>query len=360
MLSSLLALPTCWEQIQKTEKPVVMYGMGNAADRLIDILDGLGVKVREFFASDAFVRGHSFHGKRVKKLSEIEAEYDDFVIVVAFAVHDRPTMDAICRLNERYELYAPDLPVAGENLFDRSFFSTHIKEFETAYNNLADDRSREVFINLLRYKLTGRIDPLMKTEDDREEVLNTFFSPGEEESFVDLGAYNGDTAKEFIDTCSGNFKELYAMEPDAKNFKKMQKRLDEAGFENDPRIHLFNLAAWSEKTTLHFVAKAGRNSIVAAVGKEVLADSVDNILNGAPATYLKLDVEGSEREALFGAANTIKAHRPKILLSAYHRSEDLFALPAQIESICPGYRFYLRRFPYIPAWEINFICIHDA
>ena len=43
------------------------------------------------------------------------------------------------------------------------------------------------------------------------------------------------------------------------------------------------------------------------------------------------------------------------MISAYHRSEDLFALPLQVERIQPGYRLYLRRFPYIPAWEINLI-----
>ena len=69
MLESLLRLPTCWEQLQKTNKPVVMYGMGNGADHILRHLDRMGVSVCEFFASDSFVRGHSFHGKRVKKLS---------------------------------------------------------------------------------------------------------------------------------------------------------------------------------------------------------------------------------------------------------------------------------------------------
>ena len=359
MLSSLMALPTCWEELKKTKKPVVMYGMGNAADRIIEILNSLGIEISEFFASDAFVRGHSFHGKRVKKLSEIEAEYDDFVIVVAFAVQDTPTMDAIYSLNERYELYAPDLPVAGGPLFDREFFAEHIKEFEAVYSKLADDRSKEIFIELLRYKLTGRIDMLKATEDDRAEILKTMLPLGDNESFVDLGAYNGDTVKEFIDACGGNFSAIYAMEPDAKNFKKMQKRLNESGFENDSRIHLFNLAAWNEKTTLHFAAKAGRNSTVTSSGRETPADSVDNALAGAKASYLKLDVEGSEKEALIGAQNTIKADHPRILLSAYHKSADLFLLPQIIDGICDGYKFYLRRFPYIPAWEINFICIHE-
>lgn len=359
MFSTLLTLPTCWEQLQNTTKPIVMYGMGNGADRLLAIFEGLGVEVREFFASDAFVRGHSFHGKRVKKLSEIQEQYEDFVIVVAFAVQDRPTLDAICRLSEQYELYAPDLPVAGETLFDREFFRAHMAELQQTCEALADERSREVFLDLLRYKLTGRIDPLMKTEDDRREVLCQLLPLSQHEAFVDLGAYNGDTVAEFLAACDGEFDAIYALEPDGKNFKKMGKRLDEMGLGTDARIHLHNAAAWSEPTTLYFAAKAGRNSTVTAAGRETPAESVDHVLGGARASYLKLDVEGSEREALAGAAETIRRHRPKILLSAYHRSEDLFALPMQINSIAEGYRFYLRRFPYIPAWEINYICIPE-
>ncbi len=359
MFSTLLTLPTCWEQLQKTDKPIVMYGMGNGADRLLTIFEGMGVEVKEFFASDAFVRGHSFHGKRVKKLAEIQEDYEDFVIVVAFAVQDRPTMDAICRLNEQYELYAPDLPVAGETLFDREFFLAHVDELQQTYDSLADERSREVFLDLLRYKLTGKIDPLMKTEDGREAVLSQLLPLGRDEAFVDLGAYNGDTVAEFLHACAGEFDAIYALEPDGKNFKKMGRRLEEMGLGADDRICLCNAAAWSEPTTLYFAAKAGRNSTVTAAGKETPAESVDHVLGGARASYLKLDVEGSEREAIDGAADTIRCHRPKILLSAYHRSEDLFALPKQINDICPGYRFYLRRFPYIPAWEINYICIPE-
>ena len=72
MLSSLLSLPTCWEKLQQTDKPIVMYGMGNGADHILTVFERLGVQVADFFASDAFVRGHSFHGVRVKK-SEMAA-----------------------------------------------------------------------------------------------------------------------------------------------------------------------------------------------------------------------------------------------------------------------------------------------
>ena len=76
--------------------------------------------------------------------------------------------------------------------------------------------------------------------------------------------------------------------------------------------------------------------------------------------FLKMDVEGSEARAILGSANAIRRHKPKLMISAYHRSEDLFALPLQIQRIQPGYRFYLRRFPYIPAWEINLIGLWEG
>ena len=85
--------------------------------------------------------------------------------------------------------------------------------------------------------------------------------------------------------------------------------------------------------------------------------AVDSVLSGAPASYIKLDVEGAEYEALCGARNTIARFHPKLLCAAYHRNEDLFRLPLLIHALHPGYRLYLRHFPCVPAWETNWIAI---
>ena len=363
MFEELLSLPTCWEQLKKTQKPIVMYGMGNGADHILSYFDTFGIEVAEFFASDAFVRGHSFHGKRVKKLSEIEETYDDFVIVTAFAVQDAPTMDYIYGLADRYELYAPDVPVAGENLFDRDFLREHLTKAEAACALLADEESRRVYRDLLAYKLTGDVRYLKSTESPRQAAFDTLLRLGQTESYVDLGAYNGDTIEEFLQQTGGEFSAIRAMEPDEKNHRKALARMENLGLGDDARVDIRNLAAWEEKTVLHFAAKAGRNSAVAAQKeqkvREIPADSVDNLVGKNPVSYIKMDVEGSEKEAILGSANAIRRHHPKMMLSAYHRSEDLWALPLQIARICPGYRFYLRRFPYIPAWEINYICLWE-
>ena len=82
--------------------------------------------------------------------------------------------------------------------------------------------------------------------------------------------------------------------------------------------------------------------------------SVDNILCGQPVSYVKIDVEGQESAALAGMQKTLRRCRPKLLVSAYHRAEDLFRLPLQVMALCPDYRGYLRHCPCLPAWDVNY------
>ena len=91
--------------------------------------------------------------------------------------------------------------------------------------------------------------------------------------------------------------------------------------------------------------------------RTVEAECPDAVLSGSRVDYIKYDVEGAEREALLGSAETIKTFRPRLLVSLYHRSEDLYELPLLLRALCPDYRMYLRRFAYVPAWDINLYCI---
>ena len=83
-----------------------MYGMGNGADRLLAIFEGMGVEVKEFFASDAFVRGHSFHGKVVLSYSEAKAKYgaDGMIILLSFATSRPEVLENIQRIADALEI----------------------------------------------------------------------------------------------------------------------------------------------------------------------------------------------------------------------------------------------------------------
>lgn len=340
------------EHLQTSHKKIILYGMGDGAEKIMSLLETVGLHPAAFMASDDFVRGQTFRGFTVKTLAQIETEFGEIIILICFGTARPDVLSHIYEIAEKHEVYAPYVPVVGGGVFDRKFIDDNKDDIEKAYKLLADERSKSVFESILNYRLSGKIGFLTSSHSDRSEVFK-LLSLGSDETYVDLGAYNGDTIEEFIGETAGQFKKIYALEPDFKNYAKMRRRL----YMLNPTVFTaINAGAWSEDTELEFSTRGGRNSKVGS-GRKIRMKSVDSLLGGAEATYIKLDVEGSEREALAGAAKTIKQFRPKLCVSVYHRIDDIFALILEINKLRPDYRLYLIRSEYIPDWDTNLICI---
>ena len=139
-----------WTELKNESRPIVVYGMGNGADKLFDRLSVYGITVSDVFASDGFVRGHSFRGYRVKSFSEIKADYQDFVILLSFASNRKDVIDMLAEIDASYDMYVPDMPVAGvEEYFDKDFYNKNYSEIISAYDSLADEESRCIFSSVI-------------------------------------------------------------------------------------------------------------------------------------------------------------------------------------------------------------------
>ena len=342
-----------WNHLKDTQKPILMYGMGNGADKIIKVCENYGIKISDFFASDGFVRGHSFHGKVVLSYSQAKEKYGSFIVLLSFATSLPNVLENIKKIAEENELYAPDVPVFGDNLFNMEFFEKHRKNFEKAYFLLEDKRSKFVFENVINYKLSGKINYLFMCDDDESNVMSELVNPQAIKYYADLGAYNGDTIRSLMGY-TDNLDGVIAFEPDKRNFRKLSEWTETV---TKPEITAYKLGAWSHADTLFFDASGNRNANLSTQqsGKttEVAVDSLDNVVGKFIPDYIKYDVEGSEYEALIGSRETIQKYSPKLLVSVYHRSEDLYKLPLLVKELCPEYRLYLRKLRYIPAWDLN-------
>lgn len=348
-----------WDKLKSTSKKIVLYGMGDGAEKIKAVLDEKEIPLADIMASDEFVRGHSFLGIRVKKLSEIEELYgDDFIILVCFGTQIPEVMDKISYISRQHELYAPNVPVVGEGLFDLDYAREHRAELEKVYNLLADGQSKKVFENVIRYKLSGDLSLLSDVETPSEEKFD-LLNIGTEEIYADLGAYDGDTVIEFLNETSLQFTKIYAMEPDSKNYRKMKRRLYMIG---SAILEAYNCGAWDEDTSVIFDLRSGRSSkavpdknavLNPARFREVKMMKVDTMLQGQPVTYLKMDVEGAEEQALNGAKETIANFSPKMNIALYHRNEDMFKIPLLVNSMQKKYKLYMRHHPYFPDWDTN-------
>lgn len=339
-----------WDRLAKEQRPIVLYGMGDGAEKILRQFALRGIAVAGVFASDGFVRGHSFAGFPVRTLAQtVELLGEDIVIVLSFASQRPEVLEQIYTLDRRFTVVAPDVPVAGDGLFDLDFAHTHMNAIDEAASLLADAESVQVLDHMLCFKLTGRLHHLRAGESDKQEAFLNILKPHRHEHFVDLGAYTGDTVREWLGYTAGAFASITALEPDLRNFRKLSSYAQGL----DGLVRVLQAGAWSEDGVQTFAAKAGRHSRLADSGVKTQMRTVDSVLCGAPCTMLKLDVEGAEQQALHGARQTINRWKPRLNVACYHRNEDLFALPQLVHNLYAGYRIYLRHHPYVPAWDVN-------
>ena len=353
--SNLRERESLWRYLAKTSKPIVLYGMGDGAEKVIHYLQGYGKKPYGVFASDDFVRGQQFLGYQVKKYSDFVAELGEFIVLVAFGTQRQEVIANILRISQEQETFAPNVPLFGEGLFDYDYFLKYENELARVFDNLADAKSQAVFLDICDYNISGKIDYLMNATTEKAES-NEILNLSASEIYLDLGAYNGDTILEFAADVQNKYRQILAVEPDNKNFAKLQK--------NTTDLHdltYLNFGIWQDCRELFFSSKAGRNSALSEKGsRSVECINIDKIQNDYAVdkiSYIKMDVEGVEKQAILGGADTLKNNKPKMLVSAYHRNEDLFLLPNLIWQLNPKYEIYLRHHLYIPGWENNYYCI---
>lgn len=338
-----------WEYLKNTEKPIALYGMGNGADKILRYFGEFGIKICGVFASDEFVRDKKFHGFKIKTYRQLLTEYPEMIVVVAFGTQLDSVIENIKSIAENSELYAVDVPVVGNTLFDLKYFEKNRKKFQKLFDRLADEQSRQTLRDIILFKLTGKIDYLFDCETEPNETLK-FLKFTESEMFFDLGAYRGDTVAEFLKNTDG-YSHIVAVEPDKKSYNKLVLNTN-----NLIDITNINACVGEECRKTEFTMSGGRNSKIGS-GEVIEMVTVDCLSETHCPTFIKMDLEGGEVNAIKGADGTISKHKPKMQIACYHRTEDLSEIPEKVLEKRPDYKIYLRHFKYIPAWDVNYYFI---
>lgn len=359
-----------WTRLAESKKRIFLYGMGNGADKILAVCLRRGIAVEGVFASDGFVRGHSFHGMPVRSWSEVRETYgaENVLVLLCFATTLPEVMEHIQRIAAEAELYVPDVPVFGEGLFDAAFARSQWNEIERCALLWSDERSREIYWSVIAFRLSGCLSFLRAAWQDEASIAAEMLRPASIAAALDLGAYNGDSVRALlsrIKEAGGQPCRVWAMEPDPRNHKKLAAY---AADETRAEVISVCAAAWKENEVLTFDVSGNRNASVGENRSATLAERPrkvrevqglrpDDVLEGASVDYIKYDVEGSEREALEGSCGTIARHHPLLAVSLYHRIEDLWELPLAIRGRYPDYREFFLRLPKgIPAWDLMLYC----
>lgn len=277
--------------LSKISEHLIIRGAGNDYLVLKELYPSFEFKC--FCDYDPTKIGQIIDGKQVISPEEFYNEYADYYVLINSAAANGEILD---------ELRAHGVP------------EERIYNLATAYEGICD---RQYF---------------------EKELLPVW----EDEIFIDGGCYDGRTVRQFINYCNGKYKKIYSLEPDKDNYA-----FAKASFEKAPvrDLQLINKGLWKQSATLSFSGGASQGAKITENGTYTIDTvSIDELVGEDKVTYIKLDIEGAESEALQGAEKTIKRCHPKLAISIYHKPEDIFELPDLILSMQNDYRFYLRHY----------------
>ena len=329
--------------------PAVLFGAGDMARYIAAYLRENGIEPAYVCDNDPARQGKFHAGIPVISYEQLKnktrgagyhlvvavgAEHRGGVYAQLAAAGEKNPLWSLCG----YELCGPKL--------DLPYFRANLGLYETAYSALGDERSREVFVNVLNARLGGDLSLYEKIRSPGLYFDKDLVALGEHEVFLDVGAYKGDAIVEFSRRTGGRYDGIIAFEPDRKASAAL---LETAARNKIGGLELHGCGAWNEAATLSFDGGregSSRLSGTAAAPQAAAVEvkAIDSVLGGRRVTYVAMDIEGAEHNAILGAERTIKKWTPKMAVCAYHRREDLFDLLLLLRSFVPQYRFYLRHY----------------
>lgn len=209
-------------------------------------------------------------------------------------------------------------------------------------SSLCDEKSRYVFdtfVKNLKYNYYDYSDILEPGKHYFPEGIFTF---SDDEIFIDAGCYDCANTLDFIEAVGGKFSQAYCFEPDSISYDRCCDIINSIPAISGRCTVIKGGLSDGNKTMQFHESGATDSGVSASRGSVVdvqlykLDDKVDR------ATFIKMDIEGEELNALAGAENIIKKCKPKLAISIYHKYEDLWEIPLYIKQLVPEYRFYMR------------------
>jgi FkbM family methyltransferase len=336
---------------------IMLYGAGHYGGIAASALRKCGIVPTAFIDSNPRKRGQTIADIPVIDLNYFLEHHADSALVVVTVYNCVDVLKSLAKRGIVAITYAQLALTLGEPLLPYcgiqhpAIIWNHETDVRRAMNLWADVPSRSEFLAQLNWSVTldphalSRPRPAQETYFDSELVVF-----GNNEIFVDCGAFDGDSVAAFVKRCPG-YRSVLALEPDPGNRDRFCHRFGGVNAMRGKNIELLPFAAGDRRETVFFNVTGTAGSAVGAGSLQVDSAPLDELLSGGTPTLIKMDIEGAEPLALRGATRIMRGLHPRLAICLYHDRRHLWELPLLIQSAQPDYKMYLRRYAD-ECWEL--------
>jgi len=292
---------------------------------------------------DDFTRVQRSRKKEILKIEEVPKDAIILWVSTGSPLEVKHKLDSMGFANLSYLAF---FKYSGLNLKDPPFitdfrddFKNNIEKYKYVYNILNDQKSKDIFIKIINFKISFDykfMDGFTNNHTEQyfdKELINNI----DNLVFFDGGGYIGDTTAQVIKNYP-NYKHIYLVEPIKEHIKIAKRDLKE--FKN---IQFIQSGISNSFKTLNFHEEKSFSTTNIDSNNSIQVDTIDNIID-IGVSYIKLDIEGSEQDAIDGAKKTITKYKPILAICIYHKAEDWHEIPKKVLAINKDYKVYIRHY----------------
>ncbi len=333
--------------------PLILYGAGAAGGFIHGFLSQQGVRVDEVAVDKEYLGSRPsvmLDQWEVISMEDVTFKYDEVNLIIGFYANGLPDIVkskissyAANGLHVR-KVYLLDYSLAmrPERIFTYDRILEQAGPLEDLYHRLSDDCSKRTMVAFLNQRISMEVGCLDDVREANQYFPMSVVNLGLDEVFLDCGAFDGDSIRMFLQALQlrgiEDYKAIYAFEPDETKYEELSAS---CGHLHD--VHLIKKGVWYRDEKLKFATDEVKSSMIDESGTETInVTTIDNVIRDRPVTFVKMDIQGAEYEALLGAERTISRNKPVLAICVYHRNDDLVRLPEIILKFVPDYKLYLR------------------
>ena len=329
------------------DKPVFIFGAGQFGRDVCSVIVSEGFDVYGFIESNP--RDSKVLGLPVLTWGELKSHHLAAQLVIGIFNREMP-LDKLIKLTVSAGFTDIVLPWDVYNQFGKQLgwrfwlsaptvILNNLSAIEKTYYSLSDDISKRCLLEICAFRLGINNAYASFNHPDRQYFNDlTLKGLGKGISYVDGGAYNGDTYFELSE--HAKVTSAYLFEPDPESYKILSLLVKKVSYP----IVTMPIALADAYQILTFNAGSGESGAISEMGRVHIASAaLDDMLNSQHIDFIKLDIEGAEISALRGMMEIIKRCHPILAVSLYHRPQDIWEIPELLGEISENYSFYIRQ-----------------